>query len=282
MSVKSKNKYTILFIPAFLALQACAHNKADTYPVENTVPKYEEAENVSVESVEEKADKFESFNRFSFEFNNQLDRFILRPLAVGYRSITTKYIRDRVNSALTNIKEPVSSVNNMLQGEFSAGLKNIGRFAINTTLGLVGTYDVAAGGFSLTPAPTNFDKTLAKWCIKDGPFIVLPIFGPTTPRAFIGDTVDGLVNPVVIATYNDANYRDKILYPYAAVSAIALREASMDLIDDFKKNSVDFYATVRSAYIQNRMKINRCETSSDDTEISKPNYDFDFYMDDEE
>lgn len=274
--IKSK-KIAIFILPMFLLLQGCAHKKVDNYPIENTVPKYEEADKVSpiVDEHDMDYDKYESFNRFSFEINNQLDRFILRPLAVGYRTITTQYIRDRVRSALTNIKEPIYSVNNMLQGEFIAGLKNIGRFAINSTLGLAGMYDVAGGGFGLEPSPSSFDKTLANWGVKDGPYLVLPILGSTTPRALVGDTFDGLGNPVYLATYNDANIRDKIIYPYIALSAVSAREASLEFIDDFRKNSVDFYSTVRSAYIQNRKKIIKSNEGS-------PVLDYDFDMDDED
>ncbi len=84
------------------------------------------------------------------------------------------------------------------------------------------------------------------------------------------------ISPVSLATYNDKGHRDAILYPYAAVKIISARETGLDLLDDFKRNSVDFYATARSAYLQNRSKIPTCGV------IEQPNYDFDFNMDDEE
>ncbi|MDR1694203.1 MAG: VacJ family lipoprotein [Lactobacillaceae bacterium] len=266
--MKSFKVLSIMLIP--MALQACAHESASVVNAGS-----------SHAVVEENYDKFEGFNRFSFEVNNQLDNYVLRPLAKGYRAVTTQYIRDRVNLALANLKEPMSSVNNILQGEFASGLKNIGRFAINSTLGLAGMYDVAGGGFGLEPHPSNFDMTLANWCVKDGPFIVLPIIGPTTPRAILGDAFDGLGNPVVVATYNDANTRDKILYPYFALSAVAARETNMEMLDDVKKSSVDFYATVRSAFLQNRKQINKCGVNTE-TESQTLDYDFDFDMDEED
>lgn len=223
-------------------------------------------------------DRFESFNRAMFSFNMTLDEYFFRPVALGYRRITNQFIRDRVSYALRNIKEPAHAVNNLLQAQPVDSLTNVGRFAINTTLGLFGTFDVAGGGFGLEAKTTGFDETLSSWCVADGPYIVMPLLGGSTPRSIIGDFVDGYTNPLYVATYNDANIRDKVLYSYVAVNAISKREAAIELIDDLRKNSVDFYAAVRSAFIQNRMKMKRCGSAETN---AVPNYDFDFDMDNE-
>ena len=139
----------------------------------------------------------EAYNRKMFEFNYQVDKYILKPTAKGYRAITTPYIRERVNNALANIKEPISAFNHLLQGEIKESGINLSRLVINSTLGLAGMYDVA-GGWGLKPSKAGFDETLAKWCIKDGPFIVLPLLGPATPRSTVGLAVDSLTNPVYL------------------------------------------------------------------------------------
>ena len=218
----------------------------------------------------------EAYNRKMFEFNYQVDKYILKPTAKGYRAITTPYIRERVNNALANIKEPISAFNHLLQGEIKESGINLSRLVINSTLGLAGMYDVA-GGWGLKPSKVGFDETLAKWCIKDGPFIVLPLLGPATPRSTVGLTVDSLTNPVYLATLNaPADVKDKIYYGYSAVSVIALRESALDLLDDLERNSVDYYTTMRSAFLQNRQNQN---CINGDENIS---YDFDFGFEEED
>ena len=127
-------------------------------------------------------DALENFNRAMFEFNYRLDRHFLKPVAQAYRAVTTPDIRARISSALSNLKEPMSAANHLLQGEFKQSGVAVGRFVINSTLGLAGTFDVATA-WGLEKDHDNFEETLAKWCIKDGPYIVLPFLGSSTPRS---------------------------------------------------------------------------------------------------
>ncbi len=226
---------------------------------------------------EAEADPFESINRPIFEFNYQFDKYILKPLAKGYRAITNQFIRERIHGIITNIKEPISMVNHLLQADPKATVVSLNRFVINSTLGLAGMFDVA-DGWGLKKEETGFNATLAHWCIKDGPYIVLPFWGPSTPRATVGLIADGFANPVYWATLNDANVRDKIIYSYAAVSSVSMREAALDIGDDLERNSVDFYATMRSAYLQNQSKL-RC--FNDDGSAGQT-YDFDFGIEEED
>lgn len=270
----------LLFLNMIFVLQSCTHKNSEKNHIDNkNIPSNRSSDDFQALS-DANDDKFEKFNRFSFELNNKLDKYILKPIAIGYRNITNQYTRDRVNSVFANMREPVSFANNVLQGDFIYGLTNIGRFSLNSTLGLAGMYDVADKGFGLAPKYSSFDDTLANYCVKDGPFLVLPLVGPTTPRAFVGRSTDGLVNPVFIATYNDANTRDKILLPYSVLLAVANRESSLDLIDGVKASSVDFYATVRSAYLQNRKKMKVCGDVK--IEENEAKFDFDMSMDDDE
>ena len=245
-----KKKISLFFIlfAATLSLSSCANNGQ------------------TVQSI----DKFETYNRAMFSFNYQVDKYVFKPVATGYRNVTNQYTRDRVNSVLLNLTEPLIAVNHMLQGDPKESGKSLSRFVINTTLGLVGMYDVAKG-WGIEPKPTLFNQTLAKWCVKDGPFIVLPLLGPSTPRAATSLMLDIVANPIYFAIPKDANIRDKIKYTYTAVGIIALREKNIELLDDLENNSVDFYAAVRSAYLQNQSK-NKCYNAVETTET----YDFDF------
>lgn len=222
-------------------------------------------------------DRFESVNRKIFSFNYRFDKYVLKPLAQGYIKITTKDIRVRISSIFNNILEPISAANHLLQGEFKAAGTNLGRFVVNTTLGLGGSFDVATG-WGWTPNKSGFDDTLARWCVADGPYIVLPFFGPSTPRSAVGLIADSASNPVYISVnsiHNDGQ-ANTIRYSYSGLRAISLRADSMALLDDLEKNSVDFYAAMRSAYMQNRSSKNCYIKSETNT------YDFDFSADEED
>lgn len=222
-------------------------------------------------------DGLESFNRAMFSFNYKLDKYFLKPIAKGYRAITNQDVRNRVNSLISNVREPVSMVNQLLQGEVKQSGISASRFVINTTLGLGGTFDVATG-WGLQVKRDDFERTLAKWCVKDGPYIVLPFVGSTTPRAFTGKTVDAFTTPVYWLT--EAEHEDGI-YAYSAyyaVMSIAEREAALDLGDDLERNSVDFYTTMKSAYLQNKSDMYNCYND----EKKKAAYDFDFGIEEED
>lgn len=213
----------------------------------------------------------ETYNRNMFGFNMTVDKYVLKPIAKGYRAITTQSVRNRITSAINNTEEPATALNHLLQLQPKKNLKSIGRFLINTTLGLGGMFDVAEG-WGLAKDPTGFDETLANYCVPDGPFFVAPILGLYTARSAIGAAADGFANPVYWGAINDKNYSAKISYGFAAVKAVNSRERGLDLLDDLEKNSVDFYSTVRSAYLQNRQKTNSLCGSS----AAAPSYDFDF------
>ena len=220
-------------------------------------------------------DRFESYNRAVFRFNYSFDKYIMRPVAEGYRDVTNEFTRERVSSVLSNIKEPIYMGNHLLQGDLKQTGVSLARFGVNTTLGLLGMFDVAEG-WGLKKKMSGFDETLAKWCVPDGPFIMLPFLGPSTPRAATGLMADAAMNPVYWATYNDANVKDKIYYSYTAINAISLREANLALLDELERGSVDFYSTMRSAYMQNRKNMG-CHSNNDNVQ----SYDFDFGIDEE-
>ena len=219
----------------------------------------------------------ESYNRAMFTFNAVADHYVIKPAAKGYRAITTEFIRERVHNFFANFKEPVAMINHTLQGNLADSGKSLGRFAINTTLGLLGTFDVA-DGWGLTNNKTGFDETLAKWCVPDGPFIILPILGPSTPRATIGLAADTVATPTYWAEYyahfgNDLE-KYSFYYGLTALGFVSLREEKIEFIDKLTENSVDVYSTIKSAYIQNRLKIGTC--ADNNTPTADASYDFDF------
>jgi len=217
----------------------------------------------------------ESYNRAMFNFNTKVDDYVVKPVAKGYRAITTDFIRERVRNFFANLKEPASMVNHGLQGNFADSGKSLGRFAVNTTLGLLGTFDVA-GGWGLKRNKTGLDATLAKWCVPDGPFIVLPLLGPSTPRHTVGLAGDALADPTYWADYYASFGKDwerySFYYGLTALGFVSLREANLDLLDNLTSTSVDVYGTIKSAFLQNRLKLNVCATQDG----QPASYDFDF------
>lgn len=216
-------------------------------------------------------DPYENVNRKIFYFNEGFYENVMFPIARGYRKITTPTIRERVRSFISNVQEPINAINHLLQLEFQKSAESVGRFAINTTMGLGGLFDVAPA-WKLEQEKTNFNATLASWCVPQGPYLVVPFLGASSPRSLTGTAVDAVTDPIFLATYNDANISAKVTYPYAAIKYTSVAESYMEIYDDLKHNSVDFYSTMRSAYLQNQKKY-RCRFAEPETTES---YDFDF------
>lgn len=225
----------------------------------------------------------EAYNRAMFDFNMQVDKYVLKPVAKGYRAVTTKFIRERVSNFFSNLREPATMINHSLQGNFTDSGKSLGRFAVNSTLGLLGTFDVASG-WNIPNNKTSFDKTLANWCVPDGPFVVLPLLGPSTPRAATGRAVDAVADPLYWANqyinFGEDWKRYSFIYGLTALGFVSAREENLELIDNLTANAVDTYSMVKSAYVQNRLKIGACQSTN--TESAQASYDFDFDEDDDE
>ena len=149
----------------------------------------------TIHRADENADPYENVNRKIFEFNDGFYRNIGFPIERAYRKITTKSIRNRVSDFVSNMDEPISTVNYLLQLKPKETAVSVARFAINSTLGLAGLFDVASG-WGLEQDQTTTGATLASWCIADGPYIVVPLVGPSTPRNLIGSSADFLADPV--------------------------------------------------------------------------------------
>jgi len=194
-------------------------------------------------------DPLEPFNRAMFELNRGLDTLLLRPAATLYRGFVPPPIQDIVSNFLNNLKAPVVLLNDVLQGETDRAMNTLSRFAINTTVGVLGFGDPATD-MGYPSHKEDFGQTLATWGVDGGPYLVLPILGPSNPRDTVGKVVDTLTDPV----WHYAQNTDKEYIPNErfVAEAIDFRARNMDAIDDMERTSLDYYAAVRSLYRQVR------------------------------
>ena len=198
----------------------------------------------------------EGFNRASFAFNQGLDKIIFKPVASIYKSLPSP-IRKGTSNALDNLSNLVTIPNNILQGEFKKAGVNTGRFLINTTVGILGIVD-AAGHMGFTEyVKEDYGQSLAVAGVGPGCYIVLPILGPSTAR----DTVSSVANFVGgdawynVTVKNDTQYfSDVDFYSSKITSGVDFRAKNFDSIENLEKNSLDFYASVKSLYLQDRQQ----------------------------
>tara|TARA_B100001115_G_C15712117_1_gene345920 strand:- start:63 stop:824 length:762 start_codon:yes stop_codon:yes gene_type:complete len=223
---------------------------------------------VSLASAEEKEvkDCFEKINRATFAFNMALDKVLFRPVAAGYRKLPSP-LRTGTSNALNNLSNLVTIPNNVLQGDFRAAGNNSVRFLINTTIGIVGIFDPAnALGFEKLEKE-DFGQTFGTMGIGEGCYLVLPVIGPSTVRDAFGSLVsmtggDAWYN---VTIKNDTQYFKESDYYYSKLTeGVDFRAKNLESFDSLEKNSIDFYATVRSLYIQDRQrKIKNLKVKTD-------------------
>ena len=201
-------------------------------------------------------DCFETLNRGTFALNQGLDKAIFKPVAKAYRALPSP-VRTGTNNALLNLSSLVTIPNNVLQGELKTAGVNTGRFIINTTIGILGLFDVASKmGFS-EYEKEDYGQTLAVWGVGPGCYIVLPILGPSTLR----DTAGSFVNVMGgdpyynVSAHGNNEYLDKSDYMLTkTLTAVDFRAKNLETFDNLEKNSIDFYASVKSLYIQDRKR----------------------------
>jgi len=199
-------------------------------------------------------DPLESVNRVTFDVNDFLDRLLILPMAELYRAMIPPPLRDRVAAILKNMGEPVIMANNMMQGEFTSAGTSFSRLVINTTLGGAGMYEVA-NEFSLYRQTGDFGQTLSVWGFGSGPYIVLPLFGPSTVRDAVGLGVDSVISPwQYVVSLGDSRIEGTFLITDMAASALSRREANIEGMNALREGSLDFYAQMRSVYRQYRAK----------------------------
>ena len=204
----------------------------------------------------ETKDCFEGLNRGIFAFNQALDQIIIEPVAKGYRYLPSP-IRSGTSNALNNISLVVTIPNNLLQGDIALAGKNTARLIVNSTIGVLGIFDPASSMGLNDYEKEDWGQTLGKWGIGEGCYIVLPVLGPSTLR----DASASLLNYTGgNAWYNitvdeDTRYvSDFDYYASRGLVGVDFRAKNIDSFENLEKNSIDFYASVKSLYLQDRKK----------------------------
>ena len=215
-------------------------------------------------------DPIETPNRFIFSINRAVDVMAIRPLAVTYRDWVPEKAQKSVRNLLDNLGEPVTAINEVFQGDPSRAATTMARFLVNSTLGVAGLFDVAAM-FGMERTKTDAGQTIGIWAGKGvdpengGFYLVLPLAGPSNARDATGLMIDYAIDPFQILPI--AFNWDWWYYslPRAGLNAIDYRSRTMFALDDIEKNSVDYYAALRSAYTQNRADLIRAKRDKTDT-----------------
>jgi phospholipid-binding lipoprotein MlaA len=201
-------------------------------------------------------DPLENFNRKIFSFNDNFDRYFFVHIAKIYRKDVPKVARKSIRNFLNNFSSPVSLFNSIIQGKKNNSLKTFSSFLINSTIGFGGLFDVASQK-GISYKQEDFGQTLGYYGVSSGYYLVVPFLGPSSTRDFIGRISDQIISPTSIngfkigGSYNLVG--DEILVSINILSAIDTRESLIEIIEDVRKDSFDYYATVKSAYNQRRI-----------------------------
>ncbi len=204
-------------------------------------------------------DPWEGFNRAMFTFNDKLDTYLLRPVARGWTFITPHFVRIGLDNFAANLRFPIVVVNDVLQWKWIEAGKETGRFAANSTVGLLGFVDVAQR-WGWERQLEDSGQTFGVWGIPSGPYLVLPLLGPSNPRDTIGFAADSAlaIYPFFVGTYT------YITSGYAALNVINQRALVDDDLQSTRKAALDYYVFVRDAYTQRREALIRDEAVLDD------------------
>lgn len=193
-------------------------------------------------------DPFEPTNRAVFDFDVQLDHAVARPVAKFYRSAVPQFARSGVHNALTNLNSPIVFTNDVLQGDADKATDTLGRFVINSTVGVAGLVDVAAR-LGIPYHDNDFGITLGKWGAQEGSYLVLPFAGPRPPRDLVGTGVDIAFDPTTYMTWNNSTL---YMIVRGGMGVLDERAATLDQVESIERSSIDFYATTRNLYRQHR------------------------------
>jgi len=229
----------LAFVSAASWLTACAE-----------MPKSPEAQAEALEV----NDPLEPMNRVIFVVKDFLDRLLFNPITELCRFVVPDYPRERIANVVSNMGEPVTFANNMLQGETSRAGITAERFTVNTLAGVGGIFEVA-DDLDLYKQQGDFGQTLSVWGVGSGPYLVLPFFGPSNIRDAVGLGVDTIMSPWQwIAADGGREVKNDLVYSYFAADGLTRREAVLDEYEALRAGSLDFYAQMRSIYRQYRDK----------------------------
>jgi len=201
-------------------------------------------------------DPLSGYNEMMTSFNDTVYVYALRPLAQGYASILPRPAREGIGNAFENLLFPVRLVNNLLQFKFQNSIEELGRFVINSTIGILGFMDVAQSEFGLKPHNEDFGQTLGFYGLGGGFHVVLPFLGPSNVRDIVGLVGDTWASPLSYIEERDANLLDSSEEEWALKGFSGLNKISLhvDEIDALRKDAIDLYPLLRSIYESRRVK----------------------------
>jgi len=216
---------------------------------------------------------FENFSRGTLKFNQGLDKAIFKPIAKGYRALPVP-IRMGTSNVVGNLRSLLTLSNNLLQGDLRGAGNTAGRFLINSTVGILGVFDPATHMGFTKKGKEDFGQTLGVWGADTGCYFVLPILGPTTTRDAVGLIGNVFIDPVYQLTHNtetdiivgNDNLQEHNYYYYRGTDAVDFRSKNIESIDSLERNSIDFYASIKSLYLQNRAQKISNSLKSDKTQ----------------
>lgn len=239
-----------LILPGLLALGlALAGCAAPSAPGPTTAAAGSEAFN----------DPFEETNRAIFRFNQAVDHAVLIPVSKAYRTVVPPPMRQSIHDFLQNLNGPVIFANDVLQGQPALAAETLGRIVVNTTIGVGGMFDVASRA-GIPYHSNDLGVTLATWGVGEGPYLMLPVLGPSNPRDLAGMIGDSFADPGdYVASQHNLLWA---AVARSAVSGIDVRSRNIESLADIEKTSLDYYATIRSLYRQRREAQIRHEQSN--------------------
>ncbi|MBM3344836.1 MAG: VacJ family lipoprotein [Betaproteobacteria bacterium] len=193
-------------------------------------------------------DPFEPVNRAVYKFNDGVDTVLFRPLAQGYRAVLPQFVRTSVSNFFSNINDVLVCLNNLLQGKPTAAYADLGRFLMNSTLGLGGLFDIATP-LGVEKNNEDFGQTLGRWGVGGGPYLVLPFLGPSNIRDTVGRAVDSYGDP--LRYMNDIRWRNSLV----GTRFVNQRAELLDTTTILETAALDEYLFVRDAYLQRRRNL---------------------------
>ncbi|MEQ8966717.1 MAG: VacJ family lipoprotein [Azospirillaceae bacterium] len=219
-------------------------------------------------------DPLEPANRVIFAANQAVDTVVLRPVAVTYGTWVPEPIQYNVRSFLRNLRSPLIIANELLQGDWEGAERATARFFVNTIAGAGGIVDIAGDNLGIPFEPEDFGQTLAVWGVDSGPYIVLPLFGPSTLRDATGLGVEMVADPVT--NQLDWGLLDETPMEYVrpGLTAADTRYRTLEATDELEASSLDYYAAVRSFYLQDRARqITDGASQEGGSDFEIPDYD---------
>jgi phospholipid-binding lipoprotein MlaA len=234
-----------LFLLVALMLPGCATRPNNSQP--------------SVAEEEDFNDPLEDTNRAIFDFNQMVDRNVLVPVAKAYRTVLPDVVRDSLRDFLHNLRAPLIFVNDALQGDFELAGQTFARFTLNSTLGVGGLIDVAGRWGQLPYHEQDLGVTFGVWGVPEGPYLVVPVLGPSNPRDLVGQTGEGFGDPFNLIVTGNPFTLYWIPFVRGGVSGVDQRSRYIETLADIERTSLDYYATIRSLYRQRRAALIRHE-----------------------